>query len=177
MSLPNFIFDFEVGLRHSEEEKTSGCWYGWNMGPLGPQTTRLSSCNDVTITSSLLTCVQVVQDVVQRAEPHEHADSVHLWLHDDCQQRKNFVMVENPAEERREEYQRQSLRKKKGNKGANGEERVPAARKVGRECQERERESYKVPSSVCSDLDPNMGMGLHMGGTLPRHNAHRYTVL
>ena len=45
-----------------------------------------------------LTAVQVMQDVVEGAEPHEHADCVYLWLHHHCQQREDAIIVENPVQ-------------------------------------------------------------------------------
>ena len=46
-----------------------------------------------------LTAVQVMQNVVEWAEPHEHADRVHLGLHHHRQQRENAIVVENPIGE------------------------------------------------------------------------------
>ena len=36
--------------------------------------------------------------MIERAELHEHADGVHLWLHDDSQKWQDVVIVEDTEE-------------------------------------------------------------------------------
>ena len=54
-----------------------------------------------------LTSVQVMEYMVERAQSHEHTDCVDIRMCDDCQQRENVVVVEDPEGEEKRTKQRE----------------------------------------------------------------------
>ena len=51
-----------------------------------------------TLSLTVLTTVQVMEDVVERAEPQEHADGEDFGRRDDSQQGENVLIVEHPVQ-------------------------------------------------------------------------------
>ena len=66
--------------------------------------------HSIHISLTVLTTVQVMEDMVERAEPQEHADGEDFRRCDDSQQGENVLIVEHPAQ----------YRGKRGTKGGKG---------------------------------------------------------
>ena len=61
----------------------------------------------------ILTGVQVMEYMVERAQSHEHTDSVDIGMRDDCQQRENIVVIEDPEGEEKRTKQREERWKRR----------------------------------------------------------------
>ena len=55
------------------------------------------------MSSGSLTTVEVMEDVVERAQSHEHTDGVDLRRCDDSQQWQNVLIIEHPVRQQQKE--------------------------------------------------------------------------